>query len=155
GRICVADPAAPGPDGWRDLVAEDPSAVLRSYAILDGAELERPVLVVSRTRHAVSEVSVHDLATGELVSTLALPGIGTVGGVGERPEGGHEAWFGYTDYTPPAVILRYDALAGTLSTWAAPPGAPVLGESERRPAVTASQVVYHSKDGTPVRMVII
>ncbi|HXT91870.1 MAG TPA: prolyl oligopeptidase family serine peptidase [Trebonia sp.] len=150
GRICVADPAAPGPDGWRDLIPEDPSAVLRSYAILDGEELGRPVLVVSRTRHAVSEVSVHDLATGELVSTLELPGIGTVGGIGERPEGGHEAWFGYTDYTTPAVILRYDALAGTLDTWAAPPGA-----AERPPAVTASQVVYHSKDGTPVRMVII
>ena len=149
GRICVGDPAAPGPDGWRDLVAEDPSAVLRSYAILDGAELARPVLVVSRTRHAVSEVSVHDLGTGEFIRTLELPGIGTVGGIGERPEGGHEAWFGYTDYTTPAVVLRYDAEAGTLGTWAAPPGA------SRPPTVTASQVTYHSKDGTPVRMVII
>src|ERR1700722_595840 len=91
GRVCVADPAAPGPDGWRDLVGEDASAVLRGYAILDGAELSRPVLVLSRTRHAVSEVSVHDLATGELVSALELPGIGTVGGVAGRPEGGDEA----------------------------------------------------------------
>jgi prolyl oligopeptidase len=150
GRICVADPAEPGPGGWRDLVGEDPSAVLRSYAILDGDELDRPVLVVSRTRHAVSEVSVHDLATGELLSALDLPGIGTVGGIGERPEGGHEAWFGYTDYTTPPVVLRYDAAAGALSTWAASPGT-----AERPPAVTASQVTYHSKDGTAVRMVII
>ena len=96
--------------------------MLRGYAILDGAELDRPVLVVSRTRHAVSEVSVHDLATGELLSALELPGIGTVGGIGERPEGGHEAWFGYTDYTTPPVVLRYDATAGALTTWAAPPG---------------------------------
>ena len=35
GRICVADPAAPGPEGWRDLIPEDPSAVLRGFAILD------------------------------------------------------------------------------------------------------------------------
>ena len=150
GRICVADPAAPGPEGWRDLVAEDPSAVLRSYAILDGPGLTRPVLVVSRTRHAVSEVSVHDLATGERLSSLDLPGIGTVGGIAERPEGGHEAWFGYTDYTTPPLVLRYDAAAGALSTWARPPGT-----AERPPAVTASQVTYHSKDGTPVRMVLI
>jgi prolyl oligopeptidase len=150
GRICVADPAAPGPAGWRDLVAEDPSAVLRSYAILDGPELARPVLVVARTRHAISEVSVHDLATGEFLRALELPGIGTVGGVGERPEGGHEAWFGYTDYTTPAVVLRYDAATGTLDTWAVPPGA-----ADKPPAVTASQVTYHSKDGTQVRMVII
>jgi prolyl oligopeptidase len=150
GRICVADPAAPGPDGWRDLVGEDPSAVLNGYAVLDGAELERPVLVVSRARHAVSEVSVHDLGTGELVSALELPGIGTVGGVAERPEGGHEAWFGYTDFATAPMVLRYDAKARSVSTWATSPGA-----ADLPPAVTASQVTYHSADGTPVRMVII
>jgi prolyl oligopeptidase len=155
GRICVADPAAPGPGGWRDLVGEDPSAVLSGYAILDGAELDRPVLMVSRARHAVSEVSVHDLATGELVTALELPGIGTVGGVAERPEGGHEAWFGYTDYATPPVVLRYDAAAGAVSTWAVSPGAPALAADGRPPAVTASQVTYRSADGTPVRMVII
>ncbi len=155
GRICVADPAAPGPDGWRDLVGEDPSAVLRGYAILDGDELSRPVLVLSRTRHAVSEVSVHDLATGELVSALELPGIGTVGGIAERPEGGHEAWFDYTDYATAPMVLRYDAAAGSVGTWAVSPGTAVLAEHGRAPAVTASQVTYHSADGTPVRMVII
>jgi prolyl oligopeptidase len=148
GRICVADPAAPEPGGWRDLIVEDPTAVLRGYAILD--DLDRPVMLVSRTRHAISEVSVHDLATGEFISTLALPGIGTVGGIAERPEGGHEAWFGYTDYTTPPVVLRYDAAAAELSTWATSPGS-----VDRPPAVTASQVTYHSSDGTPVRMVII
>src|ERR1700761_1177659 len=150
GRICVAAPAAPGPDGWRDLITQDPSAVLRSYAILDGPELARPVLVASWTRHAISEVSVHDLATGERLSVLELPGIGTVGGIGERPEGGHEAWFSYTDYTTPPVVLHYDARAGAIDTWAAPPGV-----ADHPPAVTASQVTYHSKDGPPVRMVVI
>jgi prolyl oligopeptidase len=149
GRLCVADPSAPGPDGWRDLIGEDPSAVLRSFAILDGDELDQPVLVVSRTRHAVSEVSVHDLATGEPLSLLELPGIGTVGGIGERPEGGHEAWFGYTDYSTPPLVLRYDAAAGELSTWTAAPGT-----ADRPPAVTATQVSYRSADGTTVRMVI-
>ena len=148
GRICVADPSAPGPGGWRDLIPQDPSAVLRGYAILD--ELPRPVLVISRTRHAISEVTTHDLATGEPLATLDLPGLGSVGGVAERPEGGHEAWFGYTDYTTPPVVLRYDAAAGSLETWATSPGSVA-----DPPAVTASQVTYHSADGTPVRMVIL
>ncbi len=148
GRICVANPEAPGPDGWRDLVPEDSSAVLRGYAILD--ELTRPVLVVSRTRHAISEVTVHDLATGEPLSTIGLPGIGTVSGIAERPEGGHEAWFGYTDYTTPPLVLRYDAATGALRTWATSPGS--VAEP---PAMSASQVTYHSADGTPVRMVIV
>ena len=38
-----------------------------------------------------------------------LPGLGTAGGLSERPEGGHEAWFGYTDYTTPPLVLRFDA----------------------------------------------
>jgi prolyl oligopeptidase len=147
GRLCVADPAAPGPDGWRDLIPEDATSVLRSYAILD--DLPRPVLIVSRMRHAVSEVAVHDLATGERLSELELPGIGSAGGIAERPEGGHEAWFGYTDYTTPPIVLRYDAAARELSTWAKSPGAVAT------PRVTASQVTYQSADGTEVRMVII
>jgi len=147
GRLCLADPAAPGPDDWRDLIPEDPTSVLRSYAILD--DLPRPVLVVSRMRHAVSEIAVHDLATGERLSGLELPGIGSAGGIAERPEGGHEAWFGYTDYTTPPLVLRYDAAAGELTTWAKSPGAVAT------PPVTASQVTYRSADGTEVRMVVI
>ena len=148
GRICVADPAAPGPEGWRDVIPEDPSAVLRGYAILD--DLPRPALVVSRTRHAVSEVTVHDLDTGQQTAVLTLPGIGSVGGIAERPEGGHEAWFGYTDYMTPPAVLRYDAATGTLDTWASSPGSVASP-----PVVRASQVTYHSADGTDVRMVLV
>jgi prolyl oligopeptidase len=151
GRICVADPAAPGPEGWRDLIPEDPSAVLRGFAILDNDdELTRPVLVVSRTRHAVSEVTVHDLATGSRLATLGLPGIGSVGGIAERPEGGHEAWFGYTDYTTPPVVLHYDTTTGAVDTWATSPGS-----VSDPPAVRASQVTFQSADGTDVRMVLL
>jgi prolyl oligopeptidase len=145
GRLAITDPADPGPRAWRDLIPEDPEAVLRGYAILD----EGGVLLARWTRHGVSEVTVHDLASGAGLATLALPGIGTVGGIAERPEGGDEAWFSYTDYTTPAVVLRYSAVTGVLDTYATPPG------HAERPAVSASQVTYLSQDGTPVRMVVI
>jgi prolyl oligopeptidase len=148
GRICVADPTAPEPENWRDLIAEDHASVLRGYAVLD--DLDRPVMLVSRTRHAVSEVTVHDLASGEQLATLGLPGIGSIGGIAERPAGGHEAWFGYTDYTTPPVVLRYDAAARELTTWARSPGSVAAP-----PQVTAEQVTYRSADGTEVRMVVI
>ena len=54
GRIAVTDPAAPAPASWRDLIGEDPEAVLSGYAILDGPELDRPVLLAGWTRHALS-----------------------------------------------------------------------------------------------------
>ena len=149
GRIAVTDPADPGAATWRDLIAQDPEAVLRGYAILDGTGLQRPVLLASWTRHAVSEITVHDLATGERVGQVPLPGLGTVGGISERPEGGHEAWFVYTDYTTSSEVLRFDARTSEVTTWATAPG------SAEVPAVTARQVTYESRDGTAVRMLVI
>jgi prolyl oligopeptidase len=150
GRIVVSDPPFVGdPGSWRELIGEDPEAVLRGYAVLDGAELARPVLVASWTRHALSEITVHDLASGSRLGFAGLPGLGTVGGLSERPEGGHEAWFGYTDYTTPPLVLRFDARDSSVETWAVAPGSVPV------PAVTARQVTYRSVDGTPVRMLII
>jgi prolyl oligopeptidase len=156
GRLAVTDPADPGPLSWRDLIPQDPEAVLRGYAILDG-DVDRPRLLARWTRHAISEVTVHDLNTGARLDTLTLPGIGTVGGIAERPEGGHEAWFSYTDYTTPPVVLSYNAVTGALETYATAPGAaPVTGPGAGgSPGVRATQVAYTSKDGTQVRMVLI
>ncbi|MFL6136492.1 MAG: prolyl oligopeptidase family serine peptidase [Frankiaceae bacterium] len=146
GRLCVASPEAPAHENWRELVPEDPEAVLDDYAIVDAPE--RPVLLVARTRHAISEVTVHDLGTGERLQRLELPGLGTVTGLSERPEGGHEAWLGYTDHVTPSLVLHYDARDGALRTWATAPGA------VRVPPVRTEQVTYRSKDGTPVRMLV-
>ena len=150
GRIAVADPGSvTDRASWRDLLPEDAEAVLRGYAILDGAELARPVLLASWTRHALSEITVHDLGSGTLLASVGLPGLGTAGGLSERPEGGHEAWFGYTDYTTPPLVLRFDAQSFSVQTWAVAPGSVAV------PAVTARQVTYQSVDGTSVRMLVI
>jgi prolyl oligopeptidase len=159
GRLAVADPADPGPATWRDLLPQDDEAVLAGFAVLDGpvldgpvlddAGLDRPVLLASWTRHAISELSLHDLVTGERLGVVPLPGLGTIGGLSERPEGGHEAWFGYTDHASPGTILRYDAGTRTTDIWARPPGSVEIGE------VSARQVAYRSADGTDVRMLII
>jgi prolyl oligopeptidase len=150
GRIAVADPGSvTDRASWRDLLAEDAEAVLDGYAILDGPELARPVLLASWSRHALSEISVHDLDSGALLGSVELPGLGTAGGLSERPEGGHEAWFGYTDYTTPPLVLRFDARSFSAATWAVAPGSVAV------PAVTARQVTYQSADGTSVRMLVI
>ncbi|MEV6155118.1 prolyl oligopeptidase family serine peptidase [Nonomuraea sp. NPDC052129] len=146
-RICVTDPETPGVDNWRDLIPEDSEAVLSDFAILD--DLERPVMLVGWTRHAISEITVHDLATGERIGEVPAPGLGSIGGIAERPEGGYEAWFGYTDNTTPPTIQRYDARTGETTLWAASPGVVDV------PQVRTSQVVYQSKDGTDVRMLVI
>jgi prolyl oligopeptidase len=150
GRIAVVDPvSASDPASWRELIAEDPEAVLRGYAVLDGPELAQPVLVASWTRHAVSEMTVHDLVSGSRLGSVPLPGLGTVGGLSERPEGGHEAWFGYTDYSTPSVVLRFGARDSSVGVWASAPGTVAV------PSVTVRQVTYRSSDGTLVRMLVL
>ncbi|MEV5830271.1 prolyl oligopeptidase family serine peptidase [Spirillospora sp. NPDC052242] len=146
GRLCVTDPADPSPGTWRDLIPEDPEAVLSDFAILDG--LDRPRLLVGWTRHAIGEITVHDLETGERLGEVPVPGLGSIGGIVERPEGGHEAWFGYTDNVTPSSVLRYDARTGETTTWATAPGSVEVPEIETR------QVVYTSRDGTDVRMLV-
>jgi len=149
GRVCVTDPLQPTVEHWRDLVPQDPVAVLDGFAILDGSELAEPVLLASWTRHAVSEVTVHDLATGARTGSVDLPGLGSVGGVIERPEGGHEAWFGYTDHVTPSSVQHFDARTRTVSLWASAPGVVDV------PSVRTQQVTYTSRDGTTVRMFVL
>lgn len=145
-RLCVTDPSDPSYGTWRDLIAEDPEAVLSDFAILD--DLDRPVLLAGWTRHAISEITVHDLATGERLGTVPTPGLGSAGGLIERPEGGHEAWFGYTDNVTPSSVLRYDARTGETTLWASAPGGVEVPEIETR------QAVFTSADGTEVRMLV-
>lgn len=154
GRLAVTTPEDPGPDTWQDLLPHDPEAVLEDFAILDGEQLgDTPLLLASWTRHAVSEITVHDLRTGTPLDgdrgRLELPGVGSVGALVARPEGGHEAWFGYTDHTTAPHVYRIDGRDVSVTQWATPPGTVAV------PEVVTRQVAYTSADGTTVRMFVI
>ncbi|MFC7649924.1 prolyl oligopeptidase family serine peptidase [Streptosporangium lutulentum] len=143
GRLCVADPAHPEPEHWLDLVGPDPEAVIGDFAIIgDG------VLLVGRTRHAISEISVHDLRTGERRGQVPLPGLGTAGGCPPAPKAVTRSG-SPTPTASPSSVHRYDARTGQTSLWACAPGTVEVPELEAR------QVVYPSADGTAVRMVVL
>lgn len=148
GRVVVCTPADPTPAAWRELIAERPDAVLEDIAVLNGPELARPIGLVSWIRHAASEITVHDMTDGRELGVVPLPGIGTVGRFSTRPEGGHEAWFSYTDYTTPPRILHYDARSGQVTPWGPDAGVDADG-------MTVSLESYRSCDGTTVRMFVI
>ncbi len=156
GRLAVADPADPGPERWLDLVPERADAVKEDFVLLDGPDGPLTRLLVSWTRHAISELSVHDAATGEQVGDVALPGVGSVGGLGRRPEGGAECWFGYSDTTTPAQVMRYDAVSGALDVHALAPGV-ASGVADLTAARAAATTVVEatSADGTTVRMLVV
>ncbi len=155
GRLMVTTPDATAYEAWTDLVPEDDEAVLEGYAVLDGPgpDGEPPAgggtLLCVWTRHAVSELTTHVLGTGERTGSVPLPGLGSVAGIAERPEGGYEAWFGYTDHVVPASVYRYDASTGETTLWSEAPGRVEV------PEVHARQVEYASADGTTVRMLVL
>ncbi|MFD8734018.1 prolyl oligopeptidase family protein [Streptomyces sp. NPDC059618] len=149
GRICVTTAGDLSYENWRDLIPQDPEAVLEDYTVLDGPLMSRPLLLTRWTRHAVSEITVHDLDSGDLEDTVPMPGLGSASTLATRPEGGHQAWFGYTDFTTPRGVYCYDGRSGQVRRWAAAPGLVNV------PAVTTRQVCYSSADGTTVRMFVI
>ena len=136
GRICVADPAEP--QRWTTLVAEDDEAVLGGFVVL--AE----ELLVARSRHAISELSVFDRVGGTFLRDVPMPGIGSLAGLTAGEDGGTEAWFGYTDSVTPPAVLRAD---GTV--WATAPGSVAV------PDVVATLEVCTSADGTPIRIEVL
>jgi prolyl oligopeptidase len=157
GRICTARPEElpTDPSAWTTLVPEDPEAVLSAYTLLDTAKAvdlspreATGLIAVGWVRHAVSEVTVHDLTTGALVGPVGLPGLGSITDLRSRPEGGDELWLSFHtfDATQHVLYWRPGATAATLDM-AAPAPTP--------PPIKVRQVVYESTDGTPVRMFVL
>ena len=140
GRLCTAVPGSP--QDRTDLVPEDGEAVLE-----DVEELADGRLVVLRSRHAASEVAVRGADGAEAL--LALPGVGTVSGLSGHPEGGDEVWLGWTDPATPPRVHRYDGRTGLLDLWEDAPGRVDL------PPVVARVEVATSRDGTPVRALVL
>ena len=147
GRLTVTDPSTPGVEHWQDLLPEREDANLADYLLVDrpGTE-DGTALLVSWTRHAVTQVTVHR-PDGTRTGEVTLPGVGTTGGLIGRPEGGTDAWFSYSDYTHPSTVYRLDG-NGALHVHALPPGRTDV------PAVHTRQVEFTSSDGATVRMFV-
>ena len=164
GRLCVAEPTSPR--AWTTVLTEDAEAVLEDVALLDDG-----VIAALRSRHALSEITLH---SGEASRQVPLPALSTVSGLSSEPEGGSRVWFGATSPTSPSRVSELEATTGALTVWAESPGAvsAAAGEADAVTAVpvgavtavplgavtavplgafTATLHETTSSDGTPVR----
>ncbi|MDA3626781.1 prolyl oligopeptidase family serine peptidase [Saccharopolyspora oryzae] len=151
-RLCVADPQQPEPEHWTELIGEQPDSVLEAVRWFDTGDGD-PQLVVLRTRHAVSEVTLHDPATGRRTGEVPLPGTGQVTALTAVDEDtDHDRdklWIGWTDFATPPCVHAYAHSTGQVALEQRAPGAVEL------PEVHTQQVTYRSLDGTPVRMFLL
>jgi prolyl oligopeptidase len=151
GRLAVTDPRHPEYSAWRDVVPEQPDAVLTHTALLASGEGVADVATVLavHTRDACAELSWWDTA-GTRLGTVPGLAAGSVSAVVTRPEGSREAWIGYSDFRTPPGVLHWSADdPNRTRVWAGAPGAPDLAD------VVVTRTHYTSKDGTSVHMFVL
>jgi prolyl oligopeptidase len=155
-RLAVADPRTPGREHWRPLVEEDPDAVLDGVAWLQPAGTEDPaqgLLVLARSRHAVSELALHRAGDGSVVGAVPLPGTGSVTGLttADRgtPGGYGRVWIGWTDLVTPSQVHRFELATSSRTLDTPSPGTVTV------PEVRTEQRTFTSADGTTVRMFVV
>ena len=114
---------------------------------LDSVSLIGGKLIASYLVDARSEVRVYGL-TGKQLSTIDLPGLGTVSGFGGK-DADAETFFAFTSFNRPTTVYRYDASTGQASEWAVPK------LTFDPSSISVEQRFYTSKDGTRVPMFIV
>ncbi|HEV8579779.1 MAG TPA: prolyl oligopeptidase family serine peptidase [Thermoanaerobaculia bacterium] len=138
GRVIAVDSQAPARERWRVLIPQA-AETLQSVACLNDT------FVALYLKDAHSQVRRFDLG-GKLLGELELPGLGSVEGfTGRRHD--RETFYGFTSFTTPGTIYRYDLGTGRSTVFRAPR---IEGFDASR--YETRQVFFASKDGTRVPM---
>src|SRR5262249_12819095 len=139
-RIFKVDPAHTERELWKEIVPEGDSPI-------DDARVVGGRLVLTYLRKATTRMEIRDL-DGRFIRTFDLPSLGTWGGMVGNPDE-DEAYSAYPSFTQPQQIFKTSVKSGKTDLW----------EAIKVPAdtsgITAEQVTYNSKDGTPVTMFLV
>ncbi len=131
----------------RSAEVPETEIVAQGKDVIDGANLVGGRLLVSYLADVKSEVRRFTL-DGKADGTVALPGIGDVGGFGGDADD-TETFYAFTSFATPTTIYRYDVSTGKATPWASPKVAfdPARYQVDQR--------FYTSKDGTRVPMFVV
>jgi len=140
-RIIAVDVTQSDRSNWQTIVPE-------SDAVLQGADLVGEKLVVEALTDVKGRLTIHAL-DGTRETTVELPTIGSVGSVNGSPDD-DSFFYGFTSFTYPTTVFRYDLDTGTSTVVREPE---VEGFDADR--YTVKQVFYESTDGTEVPMFIV
>jgi prolyl oligopeptidase len=142
GRVLAVDLEHPERERWREVVPEDPRAVMDGSVSAVGRSL-----IVNYLEDVKSKV-VQFTPDGGKLRELQFDAIGSVSG-GAGTWDSPEVFLAFTSFHVPPMIVRYDLTTGTRNVWARAdvPVDPAKFE--------VAQVWFSSKDGTRVPMFLL
>src|SRR5581483_444480 len=157
-RVMKASAERPERVHWREIIPQS-DAVLQNIEIIGGS------LIAQYEQVAISRLKMFQ-TSGAPLGEIALPGIGSVTGVGGVWDQPH-LFFGFQSFSVPPSVYHIELpsrssaveLRSTGQPGAAVPTGPELWEKVEAPAIDPSsyevrQVWFSSKDGTQVPMFI-
>ena len=139
GRVISIDLTNPGREHWQELIPQVAET-------LEGVSVLHHQFIASYLKDAHSQIKRFAL-DGTYLEEVALPGLGSVGGFGGKPDD-TETFYSFTSFTTPSTIYRYSLITGESTLFRQPAIAFNPGDYE------TTQVFYPSKDGTQVPMFI-
>ena len=140
GRIVAVELDKPGNEHWVEVLPEQKD-------VISGVVYVNGCFAVSFMHNAYSLLSIYD-STGQLISNVELPTIGSVEGMWGRPDQ-RELFLSFTSFLHPSTIYHYDLHSMVLQ----PFGDMQLNFNPED--YETSQVFYPSKDGTEVSMFLV
>ncbi|MFC5283134.1 prolyl oligopeptidase family serine peptidase [Pedobacter alpinus] len=137
-RLVVVDAKTPNKSDWKDVIPETENVMEASTA---GGKL-----FASYLKDATSLVLQYDL-DGKKEREIALPGIGTASGFSAK-KSDSELYFTFTSYIFPSTVFKYNIESGQSEIYKK------SGVKFDPTQYESKQVIYPSKDGTKIPMII-
>lgn len=138
-RVVVAPISAPTKENWKDVIPEDPTAVLTSSALIYGNRL-----FVNYVKDAASHPALFNL-DGSKIRDIKLPTFGSVGFSLSKEYS--DAFYTFTSFLYPATIFSYDLETDKSTVYFSPE---IKGFNPDN--YITEQVFYPSADGTKIPM---
>jgi prolyl oligopeptidase len=136
-RVMAAPAAKPTQDNWKEIIPE-------GDARMEAAQTIGGRIIANYSRNATSELKVFT-AEGKPDGAIALPALGSVGGISGRWKG-DEAFVSFQSFATPSTVYRFEMPNRELAVWAKP-AVPVDSS-----AFETKQVWYESKDKAKIPM---
>jgi len=138
--LVLMDPTQPDPDNWTVVIPEQED-------VLQSIDLAGERIIAEYMVKSASKAMLFDY-NGNQLGDIELPTVGTLAGFSGK-KGENVAFYGFTSYTFPTTIFKYDVATNQTEVYIKPE----LDFDPDKYAV--QQVEYPSKDGTLITMFIV